>query len=317
MPSKRSRVRFTAIPQNFSGSIGSGTGPASFVRTIGQLLDMRCNEIRLRKLKLRLKDKGFANHKAPVLPSGRNHFSRSWLFWAVAPRIYFYLFFFLLYYHIKRCRQLVYNLIYNSRESTFAYVHALNIHQWHNLKIVYCCIKNYYIELIKYSFQCLLSEALKMAILSTQVYVAFILKLKIKSVALQLRRAKTGRCGCCQMAVQAALWLAKRLSLNLHFSFLNRISLLLISSSYPFVLRRLGGPRSRPYTSRKISGVQPGTEPGTSWMAVRLANHYTKLVVGVHSSVLNFKTRQQSNRTTTDKIYVIINRNTLFGAADF
>ena len=50
------------------------------------------------------------------------------------------------------------------------------------------------------------------------------------------------------------MWLAKRLSLNLNFSFLNRISLLLILSSYPIVLTRLGGPRSRPYTSRKFLG---------------------------------------------------------------
>ena len=78
------------------------------------------------------------------------------------------------------------------------------------------------------------------------------------------------------------LWLAKRLSLNLNFSFLNRISLLLISSSYPIVLTRLGGPLSRPYTSRKISRIQPGIEPGTSWMAVRRANHYTKQVVLLH-----------------------------------
>ena len=49
------------------------------------------------------------------------------------------------------------------------------------------------------------------------------------------------------MAVQEALWLAKRLSLNLNFNVLNRISLLLISSSYPIVLARLVGPRSRPY----------------------------------------------------------------------
>ena len=54
--------------------------------------------------------------------------------------------------------------------------------------------------------------------------------LRIKSVALQLRRARTYWSGCCEMAVQGALWLAKRLglSLNLNFSFLNRISLLLI-----------------------------------------------------------------------------------------
>ena len=50
-------------------------------------------------------------------------------------------------------------------------------------------------------------------------------------------------------------WLAKHLSLNLNFSFLNWISLLLIPSSYLIVLTRLGGPRSRPYTSRKISRV--------------------------------------------------------------
>ena len=51
------------------------------------------------------------------------------------------------------------------------------------------------------------------------------------------------------------LVVSKVLSLNLNFSFLNWISLLLISSSYPIVLTRLGGPRSRPYTSKKISRV--------------------------------------------------------------
>ena len=39
----------------------------------------------------------------------------------------------------------------------------------------------------------------------------------------------------------------KELSLNLNFSFLNWILLLLTSSSYPIFLTRLGGPRSRPY----------------------------------------------------------------------
>ena len=65
-----------------------------------------------------------------------------------------------------------------------------------------------------------------------------------KSMAIQPRRAKTDWSGCRQMAVQGVFWLAKRLSLNLNFSFLNRISLLLISSSYPIVLTRLGGPHS-------------------------------------------------------------------------
>ena len=43
------------------------------------------------------------------------------------------------------------------------------------------------------------------------------------SAELQPLRAKIDWSGCCQMAVQEALWLAKRLSLNLNFSFLNRI----------------------------------------------------------------------------------------------
>ena len=64
--------------------------------------------------------------------------------------------------------------------------------------------------------------------------------------------------------------------------FLNRILLFIISSSYPIALMRLGRPRSRPYTSIKISRVKPGIEPGTSWMAVRRANHYTKQAVNVH-----------------------------------
>ena len=58
----------------------------------------------------------------------------------------------------------------------------------------------------------------------------------MKSVAPQPQRSKTDWSGCCQMTVRWALWLAKRLSLNLNFSFLNQISLLLISSSYPIVL---------------------------------------------------------------------------------
>ena len=84
-----------------------------------------------------------------------------------------------------------------------------------------------------------------------------------KSLALQPRRAKTDWSACCQKAVQWALWLAKSLSLNLNFSFLNRISLLLISSSYPIVLTRLGGPHSRPYTFRKkIPGFSRESNPG-------------------------------------------------------
>ena len=75
-----------------------------------------------------------------------------------------------------------------------------------------------------------------------------------KSVELQLRRANRLK-RLLPDTIQGALWLAKRLSLNLNVSFLNRILLLLVSSSYPIVLTRLGEPRSRPYTSRIISRV--------------------------------------------------------------
>ena len=66
------------------------------------------------------------------------------------------------------------------------------------------------------------------------------------------------------MAVQGALWLAKRLSLNLIFSFLIRISLLLLSSSDPIGLTRLGRLRSRPYwpSSRKFLGYSRESNPG-------------------------------------------------------
>ena len=50
------------------------------------------------------------------------------------------------------------------------------------------------------------------------------------------------------------LVVSKALFLYLNLRFLNRISLLLIWSSYSIVLTRLGGPRSKPYTSRKIYG---------------------------------------------------------------
>ena len=89
-------ARLTAI-QKVPGSIpgytleiflevqGLERGPPSLVTTIGQLLDMRSSEIRLRKLKLRLRDNALLTIR---LPSGSYHFSRSWPFGAVAPRIY-------------------------------------------------------------------------------------------------------------------------------------------------------------------------------------------------------------------------------------
>ena len=87
VPTSRPRPQRAII--NLSCQQGLEWGPPSLVKIIGQLLHMRSSEIRLRKLKLRLRDKRFANHKTPCLPSGSNHFSRSWFFGAVAPRIYF------------------------------------------------------------------------------------------------------------------------------------------------------------------------------------------------------------------------------------
>ena len=54
------------------------------------------------------------------------------------------------------------------------------------------------------------------------------------------------------LTVQGATWSAQPYSLNLNFSFLNRISLLLVSNSYSFVLKRLGGPLFRPKIGIKI-----------------------------------------------------------------
>ena len=72
--------------RNFSGSIGSGTRSTQPCEDNWVATWLRSSEIQLvRKLKLRLKDKHFANHKVPVLPSGSNHFSRSWLFGVVTP----------------------------------------------------------------------------------------------------------------------------------------------------------------------------------------------------------------------------------------
>ena len=85
---------------------------------------------------------------------------------------------------------------------------------------------------------------------------------KNKSVALQPRKAKTDWSGCCQIAVQGGLWLAKRLSLTLNFSFLNRISLLLIWSTYPIVLTRLGGPVPDPILPEKFLGYTRESNSG-------------------------------------------------------
>ena len=58
---------------------------------------------------------------------------------------------------------------------------------------------------------------------------------------------------CCHMAVKGALWLAK-CSLNLNFSFFNRISLLLISSRYSIVSLGWMDPVPDPIFPEKILG---------------------------------------------------------------
>ena len=55
---------------------------------------------------------------------------------------------------------------------------------------------------------------------------------KCKSVARWLWRGKADWIGCCYVTVQGAMWLAQHYSINLNFSFLDRILLLFIWSSY-------------------------------------------------------------------------------------
>ena len=61
-------------PRNFSGSIGSGTGSTQPREDNWVTTWMRSSEIRLRKLKLRLRDKLFTNHKAPCTVIWQNEF---------------------------------------------------------------------------------------------------------------------------------------------------------------------------------------------------------------------------------------------------
>ena len=79
----------------------------------------------------------------------------------------------------------------------------------------------------------------------------------------RLRKAKANWIGCCNVIGQGATWLAQCYSLNLNFSFFNRISLLLISSSYSIVLMRLSGPHSRPKVGIKI----PDPAKNQTWAA--------------------------------------------------
>ena len=75
------------------------------------------------------------------------------------------------------------------------------------------------------------------------------------------------------------------------------ISLLLISSSYPIVLTKLGGPRSRCYTAREISRTEPGIEPMTSGMVDRHENHYT-------TEAVNYRHITDEMRAITVSLYI-------------
>ena len=77
-------------PRHFSGSIGSGTESIqpredNWVATLYE----KRNQVK----KTEIKVEGISallTTRPPVLQSGSNHFSQSWLFGAVAPRIYCY-----------------------------------------------------------------------------------------------------------------------------------------------------------------------------------------------------------------------------------
>ena len=68
--------------------------------------------------------------------------------------------------------------------------------------------------------------------------------------------------GCCQMALQGALWLAKRLSLNFNFSFLNRISLLLNQVATQLSTRGWVDPVPDPILPEKFLGYSRESNPG-------------------------------------------------------
>ena len=64
------------------------------------------------------------------------------------------------------------------------------------------------------------------------------------------------------MAVQGALWLAKHLSLNLYFSFLNRILLLLIQVATQLSSRGWVDPVPDPILPEKFLGYSRESYPG-------------------------------------------------------
>ena len=89
------------------------------------------------------------------------------------------------------------------------------------------------------------------------------------------------------MAVQGALWLAKRLSLNLNFSFLNRISLLLNQIATQLSSRGWVDPVPDPILPEKFLESNPGPLGWQSDVLTTIPNrwsliHITILYEGDH-----------------------------------
>ena len=92
-------------------------------------------------------------------------------------------------------------------------------------------------------------------------------------MALQLRRAKTHWSGCCQMTVQGTLWLAKRLSLNLNFSFFNRIRYFSYQVATQLSSRGWVDPVSDLILPEKFLGYSRESNPGPlGWQSDVLTN---------------------------------------------
>ena len=81
------------------------------------------------------------------------------------------------------------------------------------------------------------------------------------------------------MAVQEVFLLAKRPALSLNLSFLNRISLLSYHVATQLSSRGWVDLVPDPILAEKFLGYSRESNPGTSWMAVRRANHFTKQAV--------------------------------------
>ena len=91
---------------------------------------------------------------------------------------------------------------------------------------------------------------------------------------------------CSQMTVHGALWLAKLLSLNLNFSFLNRISLLFILNNYLLSSLVWVDPIPDPILPEKFLGYSQESNPGPlGRQSDVLTNHYTKQAVKIYGII--------------------------------